>query len=894
MSFVRPKARSKPDSGLDWYAVIGAADESDGGSVELLARAIRLIATSWPLLMIARATLLCQAIGWHLLGNLLDQRAFLQFCVALTAIDLAILIAPRIPAFGRLSPNQQFIIAAPFVGISSALFTTSAAAILPTSGFTLMLVSLTPAMLAVAIFGRQRLLSLAYGIGGIVAFIGNMPLMTLLIPLLLFVAGMLIVMAIELRISRRATVLIRQSALTGDQAKAFLADFEHAGRGWFWETDRAGNVAYISETLAAQLKRKPEALVGKPFTALIASPDPGAQSEGQRSLGFHFSARTAFSDIAVQAAGTSSELWWSISGQPVMTPFGQFLGFRGSGSDLTEMRRSQAEITRLARFDSLTGLANRMQMLTTLEQGLTAQRGVANDCALLLLDLDRFKEVNDTMGHPAGDALLRQVAQRLLRITGDGGKVGRLGGDEFQIVLPGVSDRGELTKLADAIIHALSQPYLIDGSQVVIGASIGIAIAPTDGKSAETLIRNADLALYVAKAEGRGIFRYYAPAMHADAEDRRQLEQDLRHAILTGGLHLEYQPIVCASTERITGFECLVRWHHPARGPISPASFIPIAEDAGLIGAIGEWVLRTACCDAVKWPEGARLAVNVSPIQFAHPSLPALVMSALANAGLPADRLELELTEGVFLADGANTDGMFAALKKLGVRLALDDFGTGYSALGYLKTAPFDKIKIDQSFVRGAAIKGSRNAAIVKSIVSLAEALGMETTAEGAETMDELALIRSLGCSHVQGYVYGRPADAEATLALLEGGDGHARAAGHKASREPRTAMLRSVMLGHDGNSYSARIRNISKHGAMLEGLIDVPSGTVFQIELTKGYVVSGSCRWSEGDRLGVEFEQAIDLERLRAPAETERDREKDRMAAGVPDFYRDNWKRAG
>jgi diguanylate cyclase (GGDEF)-like protein/PAS domain S-box-containing protein len=889
MSFVRPKTQPAPDNSTDWYAMIGAADEHDGDSVELLARAIRLIATSWPLLMVARAVLLCQAVGWHQIAHAMPHWEFITFLAALTVIDAAILIVPRIRGFSALSPNQQLIIAAPFVAIASALFTTSAAAILGENAFKLMVVTLTPALLAVAIFGRQRLLSIAYGIGGIIAFVSNIPIMDLLTPLIIFATGVCLVMAVEFRISRSATAHIRSTGLTGDQARAFLVDLEQTGRGWFWETDRVGNVAYLSDTLAAQLGRKPQDIVGQPFSALIAPPESGAAGEGQRTLGFHFSARTAFAELAVQAAGAGEERWWSLSGQPVVTPFGQFLGFRGSGSDLTEMRRSQAEIARLAKFDSLTGLANRGQMLATLEQALTDQRGMPNECALFLLDLDRFKEVNDTMGHPAGDALLCQVAQRLLRLVGTSGKVGRLGGDEFKIVLPSMTDKGDLSKLADAIIHTLSQPYSIDGSQVIIGVSIGIAIAPGDGKTAETLIRNADLALYAAKADGRGLFRCYAPAMHADAEERRQLEQDLRHAMVSNGLHLEYQPVVCASTERVTGFEALIRWRHPTKGSISPADFIPIAEEAGLIGTIGEWVLRTACCDAVQWPEGTRVAVNVSPIQFANPALPSLVMRALANAGLSASRLELEITEGVFLADGSNTDTMFAALKNIGVRLALDDFGTGYSALGYLKTAPFDKIKIDQSFVRGAAIKGSRNAAIVKSIVSLAEALGMETTAEGAETLDELALIRSLGCSHVQGYVYGRPASAEATITLLQDREGYAKAEGHKASREQRMAMLRSVTLGHDGHAYPARIRNISRQGAMVEGLLDVPVGTVFEIDFGKNYVVSGTCRWSHEDRMGIEFAQAVEIERLRAPAEKERSA----VTTDAIDYYRDKWKQA-
>ncbi|MET0138387.1 MAG: EAL domain-containing protein, partial [Sphingobium sp.] len=586
-------------------------------------------------------------------------------------------------------------------------------------------------------------------------------------------------------------------------------------------------------------------------------------ANGQRTVGFHLSARTAFSDMPVRAASVE-ECWWSLSGRPVLNEFGQFMGFRGSVADLTAMRRSQAEIARLARFDSLTGLANRAQMMTTLEQAIAGSNGRQGDCALFLLDLDRFKAVNDTMGHPAGDALLRQVAQRLQRAVGDGGTVGRLGGDEFQIVLPARVDRADLAKLADTIIHSVSQPYAIEAAQLVIGVSIGIAIAPFDGKDADTLIRNADLALYDAKDAGRGVNRFYSQEMHADAEDRRKLEQDLRHAISTGGLHVEYQPVVSTATEKISGFEALVRWNHPQRGAISPAVFIPIAEEAGMIGPIGEWVMRTACRDAAGWPEGTRVAVNVSPIQFRSTAFPSLVLHALAKSGLSAERLELEITESVFLDEGTDTDAMFAQLKGLGVRLALDDFGTGYSALRYLRSAPFDKIKIDQSFVRGAAIKGSRNGAIVKAIVSLAEALSMETTAEGAETMDELELIRSLGCSHVQGYVYGRPTRNEDVMERFALHGVYATASGPKASREKRRTMLRSIRLTHGAHDYEGRIRNISSGGALVEGLADVPAGTKFTILFSSNYMVEAHCCWSSGDRMGVEFATPVQIDPAR------------------------------
>jgi EAL domain-containing protein (putative c-di-GMP-specific phosphodiesterase class I) len=367
---------------------------------------------------------------------------------------------------------------------------------------------------------------------------------------------------------------------------------------------------------------------------------------------------------------------------------------------------------------------------------------------------------------------------------------------------------------------------------VVIGVSIGISACPHDGDTADALIRNADLALYAAKGDGRGIHR----------------------------LHLVYQPVVSSRTERITGYEALLRWNHPVRGAISPAIFVPIAEDTGLIGPIGDWVLRTACRDAALWADDIRVAVNVSPIQFANPGLPATVMSALAASQLAPERLELEITESVFLNDDDGTDSMFARLKGIGVRLALDDFGTGYSSLGYLKKAPFDKIKIDQSFVRGAVINGSRNSAIIKAIVSLAEALGMDTTAEGAETQDELALIRQLGCSHIQGYVYGRPLEAGEVMQRQSSHGAVPLIEGFQSSRPERKTMLRTVAVHHEGNAYTGRIRNISSTGALVEGLWQVPAGALMAIEFNEGLSVNAVVRWSRDDRMGVEFTGSIDI----------------------------------
>ena len=477
--------------------------------------------------------------------------------------------------------------------------------------------------------------------------------------------------------------------------------------------------------------------------------------------------------------------------------------------------------------------------------------------------------VNDTLGHPAGDALLKQVSQRLERAIGSDGHAGRIGGDEFKEVLPGLVDHKLLAALADAAISALSQPYTIEGTQVVIGASIGIALSPENGSTTQSLIRNADLALYAAKDAGRGVHKFYDKSMHADAEERRSVEQDLRQALALNQLHLVYQPQVSTTSEKISGFEALRRWNHPKRGNISPAVFIPIAEEAGLIQQIGEWVLRTACFEVAKWPDRVKIAVNVSSIQFANPSFPAIVTNALSSAQISPDRLELEITESVFLNEGDNTDKMFASLKAIGVRLSLDDFGTGYSSLGYLKNAPFDKIKIDQGFVRGASIPGNRNAAIIKSIVSLAEALDMETIAAGAETHDELDLIRSLGCSHVQGYIYSKPLLSKDALLLLGDNAVPLVPTGFKSSRAPRRKMLRSVKVIHAEYEYDAQIKNISSNGALIFGLWNVPVDTEFVIELSPDYRCKARSRWSLEDQMGVQFEKEIDLDRLSGKAPT-------------------------
>jgi diguanylate cyclase (GGDEF)-like protein len=645
------------------------------------------------------------------------------------------------------------------------------------------------------------------------------------------------------------------------KALHFVHEFEGSGRGWFWETNHLGTLSYVSHQLADDFHCSREELLGRQFTDLLSvDTSHGSGGEEHKTLGFHLSARFPFADVVVRAA-TNEDVHWSLSGNPIFDEQGRFMGFRGIGADLTEQRRTEQEISRLARFDSLTGLPNRAMMRQTLDEALRNAARRQKGCALFLIDLDRFKNVNDTLGHPIGDALLRQVADRLKSVMGNHGQVGRLGGDEFKAVLPGIVETGLLESLARTLIEQVSRPYTIEGHKVTIGASVGIAIGDPGRACADALIRNADLALYAAKAAGRGKHCFYEQSMHSEASDRQVLENDLRQALDRGELWVAYQPIVRTTGEDICGFEALVRWNHPARGPIGPDKFIPLAEECGMIDKIGTFVLRTAVKDAASWPDPVKVAVNLSPIQFNNPTIVETVSAALGEHKFRAERLELEITESVFLADSNATDETFSNLKALGVRLALDDFGTGYSSLGYLKKAPFDKIKIDQSFVRGAASKGSRNSAIIRAIVSLAESLGMDTVAEGVETHDDLQLIRELGVSQVQGYIFGRPADAAAAKEFAA--NATVEAEGYAVQREARQMLMRRAITSINGQVEEIRLRNISAMGALVECDVPVAPGTQLTLDIVGVGPVTGIVRWAQSSRFGMQFSEPFDLTRL-------------------------------
>ncbi len=637
-----------------------------------------------------------------------------------------------------------------------------------------------------------------------------------------------------------------------------LDSFEAAGLGWFWATDAQGRLIYLSQNAALKLGWNDGEAIGKPLGDLFMTEQDDDPNRTERPLAFLLSARNSISQLNVRLAVAGQEVWWEIAGKPQFDEAQRFTGYRGSAKDITRSRESQRDAERLAQYDSLTGLSNRHRMTKRLSATLAAYRNSKRSCALLMLDLDRFKQVNDTLGHPAGDELLKQVAARLGRIVGDKGEIGRLGGDEFQIMLPDIDDRGALGELGQRLIQMISQPYSINGARAIIGTSVGIAIAPYDGLDTEELVKATDLALYAAKGGGRGQYRFYSSDLQDGAKHRRQVEEDLRDAITNSELSMHYQPLICAKTHTVQACEALMRWEHPERGSISPGVFIPVAEEIGIIKEMGDWALREVCRQAKEWPVDLRVAVNVSAIQFSHDDFAHVVKNALHYSGLSPDRLELEITESVFLGDADRSQRMFAELKDLGVRLALDDFGTGYSSLSYLRTAPFDKIKIDHSFVRGATEDGNNNAAILSAITGLAAALKMDTVAEGVEAEDELALVTERGATLIQGHIFSRAISHEELLERLEQGKLKYEPRGPAKYRADRKRVFRRIGLIHEDSRYKVVMRNLSKTGAMIEGLLDVPQGTDIVLDLGGGQLAVATVRRSKGSMQGVEFETQL------------------------------------
>ena len=541
-----------------------------------------------------------------------------------------------------------------------------------------------------------------------------------------------------------------------------LREFEAGASDFLWETDAELRLQRVSERLAHIVGCDPVALRGASILDWVMRSDvAGTREQDNAKLLTCVAERAPFRDLQIRLVLAGQERWLSMTGKPVMDVDGSVQGYRGVGSDVTAVRRSDERIAYLARHDSLTNLPNR----ALFQDALVEACGRLAPFALLCLDLDGFKAVNDTLGHAIGDRLLIAVADRLRSCLREGDIVARLGGDEFAVLQKG-GDEAASAALAQRLIEAVAAPYEFGGILAGVGLSIGVALPQDTGITVEELLKGADLALYHSKAAGRGVWHRFEPGMALRAQARHALQAELRHAIGHGELILDFQPIVDLSSGDVTGAEALVRWLHPARGRIPPADFIPAAEESGLIIALGEWVLRSACQEAASWAGLPRVAVNLSPVQFRDPGLLTLIDRVLDETGLPGWRLELEITESVFLDALDTTVACLHALRARGIHIALDDFGTGYSSLSYLRSFPFDRVKIDQSFIRDLGVDKEATA-IIQAIVGMADSLGMRTTAEGVETRSQAKLLQLTGCSQVQGYLFGRPCPPEAIGSVM-------------------------------------------------------------------------------------------------------------------------------
>jgi len=538
-----------------------------------------------------------------------------------------------------------------------------------------------------------------------------------------------------------------------------LHDFEAYASDWLWETDERGRLRHVSVRLAEALGATPEQLYARRLVDVLPFRSHNdAHCETMETLGRRLAGSEAFRDAVIGVSVASEPRWWALTGRPLVDPDGGVSGWRGVGCDVTEARNHEFELLRLASVDNLTGVANRHQFLARLAGHFPEGRREPAPCVLLLLDIDDFKTVNDSLGHAAGDHLLREAALRLGSVLRDGDLLARLGGDEFAILLPGANSRFHARGIAARIRSALAAPLLCDDIRVEVRVSIGVCSAPENAASAEQLLRRSDLALYSAKAAGRDTVRFFASAMEEGVRDRLDMLGDLRTGLGDEQFCLVYQPIAELASGKVVGYEALVRWRHPSRGVIAPLEFIPLAEESGLIEPLGVWILETACRDALSFRPDTTVSINVSARQSEMSDLAATIAAALRESGLPSHRLVVELTESTLMRDVPHVHETLAKLRDLGVRVALDDFGTGYSSLSYLRSFPLDQLKIDRSFVRELDAEGVADGSTIgKAIVDLADALGLETVAEGIETGAQLERLREIGCTLGQGYALAPP-----------------------------------------------------------------------------------------------------------------------------------------
>jgi diguanylate cyclase (GGDEF)-like protein len=642
--------------------------------------------------------------------------------------------------------------------------------------------------------------------------------------------------------------------LSDGEKLAMLDELEQSGLGWFWASDAKGNLTYLSAAIAERIDVPLDDLIGNPLSSVFISADREGRT---KSLSLMLGAHKSFSGFAVRAEKRPEGAVLRLSGRPAFDG-DTFSGFRGTGADITDEYHREEEVARLAKYDSLTGLSNRHRMKHLIETTLTAFKSAKRNCAVLMLDLDKFKHVNDTLGHAAGDELLKQVADRLKRSVEVECEIGRLGGDEFQVMIPDQDDRGELGEIAMKIITMLKQPYTLEEGRCVIGCSVGIAVAPHDGVTMDEIVRSADLALYAAKNGGRGQYRFFSGELINEAIFRRRLEENLGAAVRDEQLFLKYEPIVDAASETVRTLEAHICWMHEQRGEIDEEEFSSILDGSSQVTEVGSWAIHEACSQASMWPATVRVAVNVPVLLFASDGFVDAVSSALAAADLPANRLELEIPEAVFFGDTEEVDRTLAQLFKLGVRLTLDEFGSGYSSLAYLRRAPFDTIKIDEALVAEAQKHDSAELGLIRAIVALAGALEMDTIANGIETTELFGRLKECGVNRMQGPIYCEPVKSDVVEEELEGESWKIAPSGDRVKRSKRRTVYRRINVIHDDHSYEVVLRNLSKTGALIQGLSDVPKGTQFVVDLGGGQLAVATVIRSSGDTQGLEFEQSL------------------------------------
>ncbi|MDE2402397.1 MAG: EAL domain-containing protein [Burkholderiales bacterium] len=583
------------------------------------------------------------------------------------------------------------------------------------------------------------------------------------LPLLFALVAYLVVMMILVLANGRTFLSRLRTEAENERQRQLinllLHDFEEHASDWLWEISPTGHLRHVSVRLAQSFGLSSRQLLDESFLDLVSSVLPTELPEAMQAFGqlkSNLQMGRPFRHLELPVRIGDGVHWWSLMAKPLFDDRGRSAGWRGVGADVTQARTARDEMARLANLDALTGLANRYCFSREMARACTCVEQTSGAFTLLFVDLDNFKGINDSLGHGVGDELLRHVAARIEACLAPGDLLARLGGDEFAILSWVVGDEGAAAEMAKRLLQALVTPCQLNEVRVEVHASIGMALAPRDGTDPQSLLQSADLALYAAKAAGRNTHRFFAPLMAESARARARMQQELGVALADEQFAVYYQPQISTVTGKVVGFEALVRWQHHERGLIGPNDFIPVAEETGQIVPLGTWVLRQACRAAVLWPDGIRVAVNLSAVQFRSHSVVDMVDQALADSGLAPERLELEITESALMDDLEGAQSTLVALRDRGIRVALDDFGTGYSSLAYLRRFPMDQLKIDGMFVRSLDSDPDAQA-VVTAIISLAKALRLETTAEGVELPEQVVMLRALGCDLIQGFVMARP-----------------------------------------------------------------------------------------------------------------------------------------